>query len=434
MKRTPSSHLDRRSFLRTLGRAGLGASLVRAFPLLGGLMAQRHARAQTGAVKRVVFVYTPNGAPKGLWLPNGQTMNLSTLAYEDVKELCNFREVSIPNSGHGNTRKCMGPLRWTRDWTSDSIDQQIASVIGVDTPFPSYALGVQTNPNQLIGRKNGNMVPAQDDPKRAYEQLFGGTATDMNDGASRRKQRVMDMHREALAALKSRLGGFERETLEANEQALNELEARLQSRMPQAPDGACSAPAWNVRGYPTSGDEAGNGAFALQSELQSDVITAAFRCGVTNVFNLQLGWHQGTWYGHDTNFRGDHHNSCHSAPATDNAEMTNYLSRCVAYLIRRLRDEDDPAAPGTKLIDNTVVVQVTDMGDGQDHTGERGPSMVATRMSSFARGTATQGGTSYEVLEAVVEGLGLGAHKGTDPDAHRIWPAADGRIAEDILA
>lgn len=432
MNLTNSSHIDRRSFLRAMGTAGLGASSL---PLIGGLSAARQARAQTTGVKRVVFVYTTNGAPKGLWLPNGETMNLSTLAFDGVKEVCNFREVSIPGSGHGNSRRCLGPLRWTQDWTSDTLDQQIASVIGAGTPFPSYALGVQTNPQELIGRRSGNSVPAQDDPGRAYEQLFGaGPAPDGATGGLDRKQRVMDMHRAALTSLKTRLGSFERQVLEANEEALAELEARLQASMQTPPDEACAAPAWNVNGYPASGAEAGNGAFALQSELQSDLIVAAFKCNVTNVFTLQLGWHQAVWYGHDTAFTGDHHNSCHSAPAVENAEMTNYLSRCVAYLIQRLVDEDDPAAPGTKLIDNTVLVQVTDMGDGQDHSGERGPSLVATRMPGFKRGTVTQGGSAYEVLEAVVEGMGLGAYKGTQLDTHKIWPAADGNVATDLLA
>lgn len=421
---------DRRSFLRMLGGAGVTATMARALPLVGGTLATR--RAHASGVKRVVFVYTPNGAPKGLWLPNGSTMNLSTQAYDGVKSVCNFREVSVVGSGHGNQRKCLGELRWSQDWTGDSIDQQIASVIGTTTPFPSYALGVQTNASELIGRKSGSSVPAQDDPGRAYQQLFGGTPPAGDAGISR-KQRVMDLHRDALRGLRTQLDGFERELLDANEQALTELEARLQAASTPPADATCSAPAWNENGYPTTGSNAGNGAFALQSELQSDIITAAFRCGITNVFTLQLGWHQATWFGHDTNFSGDHHNSCHAAPATDNAEMTNYLSRCVAYLIQRLMDEDDPGSPGNKLIDSTVVVQVTDMGDGQDHSGGRGPSMVATRMPSFQQGTVTSGGNNYEVLEAVVEGLGLGAHKGTNVDAHAIWPAAGGSVATDIL-
>jgi hypothetical protein len=114
--------------------------------------------------------------------------------------------------------------------------------------------------------------------------------------------------------------------------------------------------------------------------------------------------------------------------------MTNYLSGIVAYLVRRLLEEDDPAVPGTKMLDNTGVVQVTDMGDGQDHSGGDGPNLIATRMPSFRTGEATRGGTNLQVLEAVAEGLGLGAHKGEDVNTHAIWPCAGGQVATDILA
>lgn len=430
----PIVHRSRRQFLGMLTKAGVAGALCRAAPLVGGLMATRRAHA-AGGVKRVVFVYTPDGAPNGLWLPDGGALKSASAAYEGLQSVCHFREVEVVGSGHGLARKCLGELRWTQDWTSDTLDQQIASVIGVGTPYPSYALGVQTNPQEVIGRKSGDAVPCQDSPAAAYEQLFGA-APPAGDRAGflARKQSVMDVNRAALAELKGRLGSFERETLEKHEVALREVEARLVESVNVEPAQGCEAPAWNANGYPTQGPTPGDvGVFAHQAELQSDIIAAALQCGLTNVMTLQLGWHQAAWYGHDTTYRGDHHGSCHAGTAEENAEMTNYLSRCVAYLVRKLMDTDDPAVPGTKLIDNTVLVQVTDMGDGRDHSAGDGPNMVATRMPSFRRGTSTRGGNHFEVLEAVVEGLGLGAFKGTDPDAHKIWPCAGGRVADALL-
>ncbi len=423
---------SRRDFLSMLSKASVGAGLCKAAPLVGGLMATRAAHAQS-RVARVVFVYTPDGAPNGLWLPNGQTLNMATQAYEGLQSICNFREVEVVGSGHGNPRKCLGELRWSRDWTSDSIDQQIASVLGATTPYESYTLGVQVNPQEGIGRKSGDAVPAQNSPAAAYAQLFGAAPPPGDtEGFLARKRSVMDVNRAALAELKGKLGAFERETLEKHEVALQNVETRLIESVSAEPAEGCDAPAWNANGYPTEGGQ--DGAFAHQAELQSDIIVAALQCGITNVMTLQLGWHQAEWYAHDTDFRGNHHNSCHGATAVENAEMTNYLSRCVAYLINRLVQEDDPAAPGTKMIDNTVVVQVTDMGDGQDHSGGDGPNMVATRMPTFKQGTVSSGGTHYEVLEAVVEGLGLAPYKGTDAMAHKIWPCAGGSIAGEILA
>ncbi|MEM9192535.1 MAG: DUF1552 domain-containing protein [Myxococcota bacterium] len=424
---------SRRQFLEFLGAAGASAGLLQAAPLVGGLLANRRAQAQGGTVKRAVFVYSPDGAPRGLWLPTGRTMNAATLAFNTVQDVCNFREVEVLRSGHGNARKCLGELRWSSDWTSDTIDQQIASVLSTSTPFMSYVLGVQTSTEDYVVRRAGAAVPAQNDPSAAYSQLFSGAAPPMMDTAGflARERSVIDVNRAALDELGMRAGSFG-STFDQHVAALEELEGRIvSSTMTPTPTG-CASPMWNAAGYPTSGATAVP--FLHTAELQSDIIVAAMKCGLTNLMTLQLGWHQATWYAHDTTFRGDHHSSAHAAPAADNAEMTNYLARGIAYLIQRLIDEDDPAAPGTKMIDNTVVVMVTDMGDGRDHSGDAGPSLVATRLPGFRRGTVSRGGNNLMVLEAVVEGLGLGAYKGTDVGTDKIWPCAGGQITRDILS
>ena len=421
----------RRQFLEFLGRAGVGGALLRSAPLIGGLLANERAQAQ-GGVKRAIFVYTPDGAPRGLWLPNGRAMNVATQAFDGLQDICNFREVEVVGSSHGNARKCLGLLRWKQDWTADTIDQQIASVLSTGTPYESYVLGVQTNTNDYVVRKSGSAVPAQDDPGAAYQQLFSGAAPPTTDTAGflAREQSVMDVNRAALEELGQRAGNLSN-AFDQHAAALDELERRIVDSAMTPQGTGCSSPSWNANDYPTSG--ATDVPFLHTAELQSDVIIAAMQCGLTNVMTLQLGWHQAVWYAHDTQYRGDHHGSAHSAPIEANAEMTNYLSRCVAYLVRRLVEEDDPAAPGSKMIDNTVVVQVTDMGDGRDHSGDVGPSMVATRLPGFRQGTVTRGGNNLMVLEAVVEGLGLGAYKGTNVDTHRIWPCAGGQITSDLL-
>lgn len=433
MTRTHKSHsrMSRRRFLETLGQVGAGAALLRATPLLGGLIANHRAHAQSTAVKRAVFVYTPGGAPKGLWLPSGTTLNSATQAFEGLQSLCNFREVEVKESGHGLARKCLGELRWDSDWTGDTFDQQVASVLSASSPYKSYVLGVQTNTEDYVVRRGGSAVPAENSPAAAYQQLFGG-APPMADAGNflEQRKRIMDINRAALTELKGRAGDLG-EPFEKHAAALTELEKRLvDSTMTPKAEG-CESPAWNAGGYGTSGET--SVPFLYTAELQSDILVAALSCGLTNVMTLQLGWHQQTWYGHDTAYKGDHHSSAHAAQAPENAEMTNYLSRCVAYLVTKLAETDDPAVPGTKLIDNTVLLQVTDMGDGRDHSGEAGPSMLATRMPGFKQGTVTRGGNNLMVLEAVAEGLGLGAYVGTDKDTHKIWPCAGGQVATDLL-
>ncbi|MEM9865176.1 MAG: DUF1552 domain-containing protein [Myxococcota bacterium] len=426
----------RRRFMKMAGLGGLSIAALKGAPLLQGMLMNR-ANAQAGSVKRVVFVFTPGGAPRGLWLPDGRTLNVGTAAYDGLQELCNFREVQVVDGGHGLTRKALGRVAWDSSWRADSIDQQITGVMPA-TPFGGYVLGVQTFPNNdpvndYISRRAGSAVPAQDDPAAAYRQLFGaatpppmGTDT---DALLAQQRSILDINRAALNELGARASDFS-ETFDQHAAALTALQSRIEDAAARPPSEGCSAPTWNSSGHPTTG--ATDVPFEHTSQLQSDIIVAALACGVSNVMTLQLGWEQCLWYAHDTTYRGDHHGSSHAAPASDNAEMTNYLSRCVAYLLRRLVETDDPAVPGTKLIDNTVVVQVTDQGDGQDHSTDAGPSMVATRMPGFQQGTVASGGSNLMVLEAVVEGLGLSGFKGTE-DSHRIWPVADGNIMGNLL-
>lgn len=426
---------QRRNFLAMLASAGISESTLKASSLVGGLMATRFAHAQN-SVQRVVFVYTSNGAPNGLWLPKGKTLNAATLAYEGLQDLCHFREVAeIVNSGHGQAHKCLGELRGGSDNLSDTIDQQIAACIGTATPYQSYALGVQTVANEVISRKAGGFIPCENSPATAYKKLFGGSEASGN--YLERRKNILDHHRQELRALRNSLGAFEKETLDAHEVSLNAIQTRIEKISGTQVSAQCKAPAWNANGYDTKGPAPDGelGLFGPQAELQADIIVAALQCGLTNVMTLQLGTDQGSWYGHDTQFKADYHSSCHAAKPKEYAEMTNYLSRCVAYLVRRLRDSDDPAVPGTKMLRNTLVVQVTDMGNGQDHSAGSGPNMIATQMPAFKVGQATSStGNNYHVLEAVVEGLGLAQFKGKDQHLHKIWPCGGGIVDTAILS
>jgi len=114
--------------------------------------------------------------------------------------------------------------------------------------------------------------------------------------------------------------------------------------------------------------------------------------------------------------------------------MSNYVSSLVAYLLRGLIHQDDPAAPGTKLIDNTVLLFVTNMGDGRDGSGANGPGVVATRMPNFKQGTVTKGGNNLHILDAVTVGMGLESYMGKEINQHKIWPHGNGTIATELLA
>ncbi len=140
---------------------------------------------------------------------------------------------------------------------------------------------------------------------------------------------------------------------------------------------------------------------------QADIIVAALACGITKVAVLQLGNHQGEWRAHNTAWTQDAHNSCHSTNSTAPfIEMIRYISDVPAYLIDKLRKTNGP--DGQPLIKTTVVVQVTCMGNGMDHSPNNGPFIVATEMPGFVPGfSARTGGDVLDLNGAIPKGLGL---------------------------
>ncbi len=425
----------RRDFLSMVARASISTAAIRSSALVGGLLANRFALAQ-GEVKRLVILHNPNGSPTGHWLPNGNKLAGATAAYEGLQNVCNFRETTVVRSGHGNARKALSSLRGNRDWTGDTLDQQVASIIGTTTPYEMYALGANTEIGGVIGKKNGRLVACQDSPSEAYKQLFGGAAPAASGGGNgnllARKQSVFDANREALNSLKNKIGQYEREMLDSHLEALEKLEKRtidlLGMDTGSQSSEACESPAWNAN------HDVNTKQFGLQVQLQGDNLVNALACGLTNVMTLQMSTSKGEWTAHNTRYRGTYHRSCHAAPMKDYVELTNYISSLNAYVIRQLMQRDDPAVPGTKLIDNTVVLQTSDMGSGRTHNGNNGPSMLCTKMSGFKQGTVSSGGDNRQMLEAVAEGMGLGQFKGKDGNKHKIWPFADGKVTQEVLA
>jgi hypothetical protein len=411
---------ERRKFFEMMGKAGVSAGLLRVSPLVAGIFANRYAQAAGAMSKRVIFVYTPDGAPGGLWLPSGSgssmTLNSATKAYESVKTYCAFRSATMARGGgHGNTHQVLGTGSYEQDWKGDTMDVQIGSLYGQTSPFANVALGVQSNVgNQgLIGRKSGQAFPSEDSPAAAYKRLFSGatgsTGTGGTDTNAQLKS-VLELNQQALTSLKTKLGSAEKERLDAHASALTRISSRLNNTTEQ-PSQACGSVNYNPNSYPTDGGTAN--AFRGQAELQAEILVQAMACGLTKVATLQLANHQATWVGHNTSFKNDHHQSCHAAGKPEQAEMVNYLSGCIAFLIQRLAAVTDPLTGG-KMIDNTLVVQVSDMGDGADHSAGNAPNMIAggSGFSTLKRGTAGTEVNNEAMLAAVPVLLGIEASVG----------------------
>ncbi|HMW49379.1 MAG TPA: DUF1552 domain-containing protein, partial [Cellvibrionaceae bacterium] len=242
--------------------------------------------------------------------------------------------------------------------------------------------------------------PCLDDPAAAYTRYFNSALPAGSTDDTYTK--VFDSQKKALAQLRSKLSQDEKQRIDEHAEALAGLESRVAALMSgSGPDIETYRPTLPAASTYLNRTVA-------RGKVQADIMIAALQAGLTNVGVLQLGNHQGTWSGDGTVFKDTLHSSAHNNPTDPTAfnEMIGHLSQVPAYIIKRLTDTT--GADGQKLIDSTVFVQVTCMGNGMTHEPADAPFIVATRMPGFARGfSASAGGGTEDLNGAIPKGLGL---------------------------
>lgn len=388
-----SINLRRRKFFDMVAKAGVSSAVLRSSGLAMGMLANRFASAQDAANKRVLFLSFPGGAPAGTWMPSSiSTMNASSTGYASVANYCNFYSVDVPGGGHGGTHASLGG-------GSNTMDVQLANVLGTSTPYSAINLGVEVGTtNDLIGRRNGQVVRPEDNPQAAFTQYFsapppGGAAQTLYA----KQKTALDANKNALNALKTALGQEERERLDTHLAAIERIDRRLEDASQFVPAEGCANPTL------PSENAAGEG-IKKQLMLQTDIAVAALRCGLTNVATIQLDDSQCEWR-YNGSFAEGHHQTQHGRSRNDVIEIMKFLSEAGAYVIQQLADAPDPA--GGKLIDSTVFMLVTEMGDGMSHVQSGAPYILATNMPGFKKGTVGGGGSNRGLLGDLARGLGL---------------------------
>ena len=395
-----TANLNRRNFLKTLGKAGLSVNMLRGATFTTAMMAARAAEAKSvPGIKRVICVYIPDGAPvngTNLWLPSSNmTLPVTTKPLESVKNNCIFfNDATIANKsgagigGHGNTSKAFGGGGF-----ANSFDVELERTIGAASAFPSLLLGVQSYGHGSATKKNGSEINYQDNPLVAFNRIFGNPVN-IGNVSTKRTRSILDMHKNELAELQAILGSAEKERLDEH---LGSVE-KLDSRLNQSVDGACLNPDWNLGGF--AYDDANKTKFTIESELQMDTAVLALSCNLTNVVSIMLGNHQSEHAIPELNFKGDYHQSIHGGKAGAYEECRAYLSSRVAYLIQKLDEAN--------LLDSTLIIQSTDMGDGNAHSSENAPVMMAGGGSALKGGTIVNAsGSHMNVFDTATEILGL---------------------------
>ncbi len=376
----------RRNFLKTLVASGISPALISRSPLIAGILTARQVEAQgtTGGPNKSVVIYIPGGGIHQHWAPtgSGQGMVLGPMSsgYEPVKTECNFLlNMSHDNAGHGRMPRLLSN-RWG---SADTYDVFMGKQLSQGQPFTYVNLGVHSNGHGYLTYEGNTAIPFEDNPFNAFRLLFGTNTS----GSS--KTPILDAHAEAVNAIKTKLAGYEVTRLEEHLAAIADTQRRLDDL---AGGSGCSMAPDNTEFALT------HETFSQQARLQADIAVAALQCRMTSSVSIGFGNHQCEFRIPELNYQGIYHQSIHGgsngqANYPYYTEMRNHLGSLSAYLIQRLRD--------ASILDSTVMVETTDMGNADAHGATDVPLMIAGGGSAIRRGVTTSTGGSYNQLDVL---------------------------------
>lgn len=406
--------LSRRTMLRGAGGVALGLPFLeimgRPKTALGQAMPGYTA---SGAPKRFIVWFTPNGTIPSAWTPTGGESDFEFSRI--LKPLEPYRKKLLiidgvdqtgeGGDGHQNGMQGMltgqtlnpGAFRGgdgsTAGWANGiSVDQRIAQVIGTQTKLKSLELGVQTGGNEdnwnrmsLLGPDQP--LPPENSPFKAYERLFKDFAAtpDAAAKAIERDKTVLNAVSENFRALQAKLGAEDKARLDKHLQAITEIEGRLGLK-PKAALDSCAAPVLGASTLAVTKNEN----FPAVGKLHMDLLVMALACDLTRVgsimWNRSVGGATHTW-ADPTIIRGHHDMSHDGDTLPDTVEWLTkiniWYAEQFAYLLKSL--DSIPEGDGT-MLDNTVVWWCNELAKGNSHSRNDSHYVVAGGAGHFRMG------------------------------------------------
>ena len=411
MKRVKSLSLSRRTLLR-----GMGASL--ALPFMEAML-PRVAKASTGATpKRLSVVYSPNGMAMTAFTPSitGRDYEMTPI----LEPLAHLRKDFLVINGLGMEKTpghigCAGLLTGSSVRQTEgsdlqcgiSMDQVLANHYSGQTQFSSLQMGIEpssllgscapayscTYTNTLSWRSDTTALPVSNNPADVFERMFGdGNISDEQARIAqlRRKKSVLDFVREDAVALSGQLGMHDRRKLDEYLDAVRDVEMRIQMASQQNADVDYSS-LERPSGIPDG--------FKEHVQLMVDLQVLALQTDLTRVTTFMLGRELSNRAYPEIDVSDSHHMLSHHAGDKDRLakleRINRYHKEQFAYYLERLRATPDGEG---SLLDSTIVLSGTCMGDSDAHDSSDLPVIVAGGGVAGGRHLAVPRGTPISNL------------------------------------
>jgi hypothetical protein len=213
-------------------------------------------------------------------------------------------------------------------------------------------------------------LPVIRDPRVAFEQLFGSGSTP-KDRALRRKtkQSIIDMVMNQMPELRRKLGPNDTVRLDRYFEYLREIERRIERTEAQNQSGEIRELPEAPAGVPDS--------FGEHTRQMFDLQALAFASDVTRVFSFKMGRDSSSRVypesGTDSPFHPASHHGGNEEAVLDFEIINKYHVGTLPYFLDKLKDitEGD-----TNMLDKTMIVYGSPMGDSNLHNHKRCPLII----------------------------------------------------------
>jgi hypothetical protein len=393
--------IPRRTVLRGLGT-------VLALPLLDSMVPALAALGKTAARPRtrLGIVYVPHGAVMNRWTPasDGSAFELSPI----LQPLAAFRERLLvltgldnrpalalqgePAGGHGRigaaflTGVHAKPTEGADFRAGISIDQIAAGRLGNETELASLELGLESTDlagacdvgfscayvNTLCWRSPTTPLPMENNPRAAFERLFGDSiSTDSSARLARIKsdRSILDSVTEKISDLQRGLGSPDKVKLTEYLDAVRDIERRIQK-----------AEAQSARELPVVDAPSGSipSSFEEYAKVMFDLQVLAYQSDLTRVITFMLGKELSNRTYPEIGVPDPHHPLSHHQNDPQKLEKLSRVNilhaQLFAYYLEKLASTPD--GDGT-LLDQIVLLYGSGMGDSNLHDPRNLPMLIA---------------------------------------------------------
>lgn len=373
---------------RSLLQAITSGSLTAATPLASLLARNALAQSETAPV-RTIFLFHPNGCVPDIFFPTAGSSVLPAMSaplqsvYDNLVFLDGIGYAGPDNTHEGGNFKCLTG-RMVREDQHSSIDVLMGREDWVNRSqngisVPSVQMGVATlwgnDDSKRISHDGGTTLDSVCDPRVLYPRLFGASIEGASSLPPGIERQMLSLARKDLNRLRGAMGQVKRQRMEQHEEALSVLEARF-SIAGTPGFQACVAPdisgAPSVSGLDTDEALSQTEVLPLVSDLQQDLAIAALSCGITKTIAFSYGVSVSPVIVPGTNL-GDH-DASHSN-ATTHTQSKIWWMEQIAKFIQKLAATPDVNG---SLLDNTILVAVSDLAHGNWHNHFRIPMFLAS--------------------------------------------------------